>query len=242
MVLTLHVDKHNTWTYFFCLFISSSCTSHSPTYWVCLTELRGALSNCTFSDLEVRCLPCGCLCCLLLRYFLMSVCELIFNKSLLLCGFYVGFRLYRYSYWNDRVTFWVISLQASFIVHRFWTSFCIRSLCAFTSQRFWRLWIPNILEFTQETLLSCCLLCFYPALGPSPAPGSYLWADHVTFHRQEHTAWLPIFFHWGTTELQCVSFRYTSKWFSVCLCILFFQFFSIIGYYKILIIVPCVIQ
>lgn len=99
--------------------------SHSPTYWLCLTELRGALSNCTFSDLEVRCLPCGCLCCLLLRYFLMSVCELIFNKSLLLCGFYVGFRLCRYSYWNDRVTFWVISLQASFIVHRFWTSFCI---------------------------------------------------------------------------------------------------------------------
>lgn len=89
LVLTLHVDKHNTWTYLFCLFISDSCTSHSPTYWLCLTELRGALSNCTFSDLEVRCLPCGCLWCLLLRYFLMSVCELIFNKSPLLCGFFM---------------------------------------------------------------------------------------------------------------------------------------------------------
>ena len=163
LVLTLRVDKHNTWTYVFCLFISNSCSSHSPAYWLCLTELRGALSNCAFSGLEVRCLPCGRLWCLLLRYFLMSVCELISNKSPLLCGFCVGFRLCRYSYWNDRVTFWVISLQASFIVHRFWTTFCIRSLCVFTSQRFWRLWIPNILEFTQETLLSCWLAMFLPS-------------------------------------------------------------------------------
>ena len=40
--------------------------------------------------------------------------------------------------------------------------------------------------------------------------------------------------YWGIIDLQCwVSFRCTVKW--------FFQFFSIIGYYKILSIVPCAI-
>ena len=49
------------------------------------------------------------------------------------------------------------------------------------------------------------------------------------------------FKNWSTVDLQsCVSFRYTAKWFSytyICICI-FFRFFSIIGYYKILNIVP----
>ena len=160
-----------------------------------------------------------------------------FLTRVLFCvGFLCGFLLVQTFLleWS-RVTFWVISLQASFIVHRFWTSFCIRSLCAFTSQRFSRFWIPNILEFSQETLLSCCFLCFYPVLGPSPAPGSYLWADHVTFHRQEHTAWLPIFFFFIEVQLiynvlvsgmqQSDSVIYIHICVCVCVCV-YVMFFS----------------
>ena len=49
------------------------------------------------------------------------------------------------------------------------------------------------------------------------------------------------FFNWSIVGLQCrVSFRCTAKWFSYTY-ILFFRFFSIIGYYKILNIVPSAI-
>ena len=55
------------------------------------------------------------------------------------------------------------------------------------------------------------------------------------------------FLNWSIVDLQyCVSFRCTAKWFSysyICIYLYsFFQFFSIIVYYKILNIVPCAIQ
>jgi len=49
--------------------------------------------------------------------------------------------------------------------------------------------------------------------------------------------------NWTRVGLQqCVSFRCTAEWFSIHISINVFRFFSIIGYYKILTIVPCVIQ
>ena len=48
------------------------------------------------------------------------------------------------------------------------------------------------------------------------------------------------FFNWSIVDLQCwVSFRCTSKWSRY---LFFFRFFALIGYYKILSIVPCAIQ
>ena len=53
---------------------------------------------------------------------------------------------------------------------------------------------------------------------------------------------LIFFFNWSIVDLQCcVSFRCTAKWVSY-ICIFFFRFFSTIGYYKILNMVPCAIQ
>ena len=56
-------------------------------------------------------------------------------------------------------------------------------------------------------------------------------------------------FHWSILDLQrCVSFRCTAQWFSYIYMYtdthiyVYFRFFSIIGYYKILSIVPCAIQ
>ena len=50
------------------------------------------------------------------------------------------------------------------------------------------------------------------------------------------------FFNWSIVDLQCcISFSCTAKWFSYIFFfnIFFFRFFSHIGYYKILSIVPC---
>ena len=63
----------------------------------------------------------------------------------------------------------------------------------------------------------------------------------VFFNRPFYT--LPFFLiyilYWSTVALQC--FRCTARWFSYTFThILFFQLFSIIGYYKILTIVPCI--
>ena len=49
--------------------------------------------------------------------------------------------------------------------------------------------------------------------------------------------------NWNIVDLQCVSFRCTTKWFSYTyICIFLFASSSILGYYKILSIVPCAIQ
>ena len=47
---------------------------------------------------------------------------------------------------------------------------------------------------------------------------------------------LPFFSNWSRVNLRCVSFRCKAKWFTKY--IFFYRFFSIIGYYKILNIVP----
>ena len=51
------------------------------------------------------------------------------------------------------------------------------------------------------------------------------------------------FFHWSRVDLQCcVIFRYTAKWIIYIYIYTIFIFFSFIGYFKILNIVPCVIR
>ena len=52
------------------------------------------------------------------------------------------------------------------------------------------------------------------------------------------------FLNWSIVDWQgCVTFRCPAKWFSyLYIYVFFFRFFSIIGYYKILSIVPCAIQ
>ena len=49
--------------------------------------------------------------------------------------------------------------------------------------------------------------------------------------------------YWTLVDLQCVSFRYTAKWFSYTyIYISFFKVFFHLGYYRILMRVPCAIQ
>ena len=60
------------------------------------------------------------------------------------------------------------------------------------------------------------------------------------------TLFQPSIFYWSIINLQCcISFKYTPKWFSylyaLYIYIFFFKFFSIVGYYKILNIVSCII-
>ena len=56
------------------------------------------------------------------------------------------------------------------------------------------------------------------------------------------------FFNWGAVDLQCcVSFRCTAVWFRYIHIYIFqiytyFRLYSIIGYYKILNVLPCIIQ
>lgn len=52
-----------------------------------------------------------------------------------------------------------------------------------------------------------------------------------------------LFFNESIVYLQCVHFRCTTKWFSyIHICIFFSEFFPLVGYYKILSILPCTIQ
>ena len=67
----------------------------------------------------------------------------------------------------------------------------------------------------------------------------YRWIVLVTWQ-----PWIFCFFYWTIVDLQyCVSFRCIAKWFRyIYVCVyIYFRFFSIIGYYKILNIIPCAI-
>ena len=76
----------------------------------------------------------------------------------------------------------------------------------------------------------CALLC------------SCFFNDMLSFDYIVGFKLLKIFFliYWSIADLQCfVSFWCIAKWFSY-ICYIFFRLFSIIGYYKIFDIVPCI--
>ena len=77
-------------------------------------------------------------------------------------------------------------------------------------------------------------------------------SDKCTGKRWIFLSWRTLwkFFYWNISDLQCVSFRHTAKWFSyihthinihIYVYIYSFSEFSIIVYYKILNLFPCAI-
>ena len=78
--------------------------------------------------------------------------------------------------------------------------------------------------------------------------GGILWLcfQYISMLEKGFCFFSPDFKSWSIIDLQyCVSFRCIAKWSSytyICRYLFFFRFFSFIGYYKILSIVPCALQ
>ena len=75
------------------------------------------------------------------------------------------------------------------------------------------------------------------------------WLSIVSLVKWPFLWFFKIFFYWSIVHLQCVSFKCIEKWLSytyihkyICVYIFFFRFFSIIGHYKMLSMVPCAMQ
>ena len=114
-------------------------------------------------------------------------------------------------------------------------------------------WAPHIWQLWSERSVCCLSQC--PALIVTQHHPRFL-LQFPIFSKDVLLVWslaarvtsllmlyfcLFIYFYWSIVDLQCcVSFRCTAKWFSfIYIYILFSRFFSIIGYNKILNIVPC---
>ena len=92
--------------------------------------------------------------------------------------------------------------------------------------------IPLCLSSTK----ACCRIKhFYPSTLLSPS--------HINRSTVENNIHTTFFKSWSTADLQCcVNFCYTAKWFGYTYTNIFFIFFSIMIYYRILNIVPCATQ
>ena len=85
----------------------------------------------------------------------------------------------------------------------------------------------------------------------SPTQWTWIWANSGFAQMKNRGAWPGVskswtwFSDWTTTTVswQCyIHFWCTAKWFSYIYIYIFFGFFSIVGYHKILNTVPCAIQ
>lgn len=166
-------------------------------YWI-----EGALSTVHFLILKSGCLLWVSVLSAA-QVFSQSVCELIWHQESSSVWVLRGFSFSRYSI--GMTESYLLSHISSGLLHssQVLDKFLHQVTLCFHITEVLRLWILNISEFTQETLFSCCLLCFYPALGPT-TPGSYplgliMWPfiDRNTLH-----------------DSNCFSLRY--NWVTMC--------------------------
>ena len=101
-------------------------------------------------------------------------------------------------------------------------------------------WFTSLWRKKYEMISSCIMMTSYrmACIEQSHFQGKnpqWNWF----FKKRIHLVFFLIYiFYWTLADLQ--RFRYTARWFSYTyIHILFFRLFSVIGYYKLLIIVPC---